>query len=398
MPPRHLPLLLASFFACFSLLRSSAASSAPLRAVPEFEIDLDLAPGERFVEVVRHFNSSIHAFYGHYLNHIGGRLIKATLKDFATKRGKEEEELQSEIEGIAKLADVDTYLVQAVHLLYPLQTLMVPLVNFTLPWSGPACTGILAVNKEDGMTYHARNLDFGPAKYMQRLVYTGIFKRAGAELFRSQMIAAYSLPLTAMRKGSNGFTLETNTRYVDHAAGDKEMLRHLFHEKRPLNGWVTRKVLETATTYEAAVHALSTTPYVATQYHIIGGVRKGTILARNPDGLAYAMTLGETNYQCREDYIIITNFDFLWHDKREWFDPTGGKGIGHPRRVAAQRIMNGSSALTPEVLYNTITDFEVQAKDTIFQAIMNVETGLWNVSLPACAECGGSEFAATLIV
>jgi len=113
----------------------------------------------------------------------------------------------------------------------------------------------------------------------------------------------------------------------------------------------------------------------------VSGVKKGTILARNPDGVAKALVLGQSNFECRDDYIIITNFDFFYYDIREWFDPTGGK-IGRPRRIVAQRILNATQVLTPEVLFDVINTVGVIATDTIFQAIINVEKGLWNVSLP----------------
>jgi len=83
----------------------------------------------------------------------------------------------------------------------------------------------------------------------------------------------------------------------------------------------------------------------------------------------------------------MTNFDFFWKDVREYFDPTGTKpgGIFHPRRVLAQNILNATldagNALTPEVLFSTINAPGVLA-DTIFQAVINVEKGIWNVSQP----------------
>jgi len=371
------------------------SSHGPVQLVPEFDIHLDARPEDRFDEVIQHFNSSIQEFYHHYLS---SDIVKAGLQRLSARRGPEVVELQGEISAFSKLTGLPRYGFHSMQMLYELNTLMVPIENFTWPWKGLACTGILAINKQNGMVYHARNLDFSPAEYMQRLVYTGIFKKSGKELFRAQMLAGYSLPATGMKMGSNGFSLELNTRFPDHKHGDEELLKNLFTEKRPLNGWVVRKVLETAADYEAAVEALSTTPYCTTEYHIIGGVRKGTILARNPDGLAYQMTLGKANYQCPEDYIIITNFDYFFHDDREWFDPTGGKGAGHPRRIAAQKILNSTKTLTPEALYATISDFEVQAKDTIFQAIMNVEIGLWNTSLPACTKCGDSKLSQTMFV
>lgn len=180
---------------------------------------------------------------------------------------------------------------------------------------------------------------------------------------------------------------------------------HNLKSGRPLNGWTLRKVCEEQPDYESAVSAISTTPYVSTEYAIISGVRKGTILAKDPDSVAHVQTLGQPNFHERDDYIIITNFDFFFHDVgyplfalsslvvpvfvgadrswpqiREYFDPTGGQ-IGHPRRIAAQELLNASAVLTPEVLFETINHKGVIA-DTIFQAVMSVETGLWNVSQP----------------
>jgi hypothetical protein len=356
------------------------------KPVPQFDINLDEPPFFRFAEVMTHFNASVHDFYDKFLQSIPAHGV---LFGLSAKRGKENPELQEEIEGVAKLIKLPVYGLHALQFLYELQTLMVPIINFTAPWHGPGCTGILARNSADGMVYHARNLDFTPAHYMQNLVYTGIFKKANKEVFRAQMIAGYQFPPTGMKKGPNGFTIEQNTRYLDHEGGNTEFLKRLLDEKVEFAGWTRRKVFENAADYEAAVETLATTPYISTEYNIVGGVRKGTILARNPTGLAYKMVLGESNYQCRDDYIIITNFDYVYHDIREWFDPTeaSGKGMFHPRRIAAQKLLNSSAVLTPEVLTTVINDVDVAAKETIFNGIMNVETGLWNMTLPACVSC-----------
>mmetsp|Transcript_63609 Transcript_63609/g.138465 ORF Transcript_63609/g.138465 Transcript_63609/m.138465 type:complete len:400 (-) Transcript_63609:211-1410(-) len=380
---------------CLSLAALTLSASATdddawakSQPVQEFEVDLDKSPEDRFTEVATHFNSSIWklvAAFDHFP-------IRNVCREWTEKRGNETDELQREINGVAATTKVPTFFLNAVAMLYEVNTLMVPIHNITLPqlpipMSGPACTGIIANNKDDNSVYHARNLDFSPAEYLQDLVYTGIFKKGGEELFRAQMVAGYSFPLTALKKGADGFSYEINTRFLDHEGGNGEMWKNMFDEKRPLNGWTARKAIETSANYEDFVKAMSTTPLVATVYNVISGVKKGTILARNPDDVAYQMTLGKENYQCRDDYIIITNFDFFYHDIREWFDPTGGKGIGHPRRIAAQKLLNASSSLTPEVLMSTISEMEVMAKDTIFQAIINVEKGIWQVGKPACTDC-----------
>jgi len=252
------------------------------------------------------------------------------------------------------------------------------------------------MNKEDGMVYHGRDQDFSPAHTLQNLVYTGVFKKGGKELFKSQMIAAFTMPLTGMRAGANGFTFETNTRYFS-TNEEKNMLKNLLDEKRPFNNWSVRKAAEECEDYECFVERVSAAKYVAPMYNVISGVKKGTILAKGTDSVTHQLTLGEPNYECRDDYIIVTNFDFWDHDIKEWVDPTSEKGLGHPRRIAAQKLLNASSTLTPDVVFSVIDDDGVRAKDTIYQALMSVEANMFNVSLPACMKCGNSSDTSILV-
>ena len=155
---------------------------------------------------------------------------------------------------------------------------------------------------------------------MTHLVYTGIFQKGGVEVFRSQMVAGYTMLITGMRKGPNGFAIERNTRYPDHKEGNEEMFKNLL-DGRPLNGWTLRKVMENNADYEDAIAAISTSKYVSTEYAIVSGVKKGQIIARDPESVAHVQTLNQAggNFDERDDYIIITNFDFYFHDIREDF-------------------------------------------------------------------------------
>ena len=69
----------------------------------------------------------------------------------------------------------------------------------------------------------------------------------------------------------------------------------------------------------------------------------------------------------------------------EYLDPTGASPSRTGRRVAAQRILNASLnaglALTPELMNATISADGVLA-DTIFQAVADVEVGLWAIAQP----------------
>ena len=380
------------------------ASSKP---VLDYEINLDLSPEDRYLGLFNvpgnAFNATVWKFWDVYF--AGHQNLVDVLYGIVDKRGQENEEMQREINGLAAASKLPLQFVQGIQMLYEIQTLMVPIVNFTgpgvpafedypefwfpegyevladIPWRGPGCTGIIALNKADGTVNHARNLDFAPVDIMYNLVYNGIFTRGGIEVFRAQMIAGYVMPITGANfVGDDGYAIERNTRYADHVGGGHEMITNLL-SGRELNGWQLRTMLETETTFAGALEYLSTVPYASTEYAILSGVKKGSILARDPDGVAHVQTLGQENYHERADYIIMTNFDYYWHDVREWFDPTGGLGVFHPRRVEAQKELEKHLVLTPDVLFDTINNVGVFA-DTIFQAIINVEKKVWNVSQP----------------
>lgn len=382
-------------------------------AVPEFEIDLDLDPEDRFKHVYPHFAFALRDFVNFL--HAKNPVLASLAKKVSDRRGKEPDEMQREMAAWAKLVRVSEEEIHFVNMLYEFNTLMVPITNLTghihfLETADDSdllgsralgmghsehesfplrfgCTGIIATDDNDGTVYHARNLDFSFAKYLQRLTYTGIFKKNGTEIFRAQTIAAYSSILTGMRKGSNGFTVEVNTRFNGHLGWNKRMFKNLFRtksggNKADLSGWTKRKILENSDNYEDAVASFSSTPYVAPEYNIVAGVKKGVILARDPDGLAFQLPLDKTD----KKYIIMTNFDYPWHDIKENFDPSVVKG--RYRRKAAEKMLDQADVLSPELLFSVLNEDRVMAKDTIFQVIMNVELGLWNASLPACKSCG----------
>lgn len=395
------------------------APCAARHAVPEFKIDLDLPPESRFIALVPHFNTTVWSFYNKYF--ANDAVLRDALYALAdVRRPHEPAELMAEVEGLAAASKLPAKFVHGVQFLYEIQTLMVPIVNFTsspldlsasrdgnntmrdamrdppfprgweglarIPWRGPGCTGIVASDngRSDGVVYHARNLDFAPESLMKDLVYTAIFTRNGTELFRSQMVAGYMQVVTAMRRGKDGYVFERNTRYTDHVGGNLAMLGHLLGG-RTLNAWSVRKILETHADYDSAVAAIAAVPYVSTEYAIVSGVRKGVILAKDPDKVAHVQTLGQHNAGQRDDYILITNFDFFWKDVREYFDPTGWSfswpPVLTPRRVNAQVVLNASQRISPQLLFDAINTRGVIA-DTIFQGVFSVEMDLWNVSIP----------------
>merc|ERR1712032_1035161 len=125
------------FFSPFVIMRAivvcvclaTALGTGPRLPVPEFEVNLDLAPEERFTEVVQHFNSSLQNFIK-YL-HADNFIVKGLAKALVKRRGPENDELQAEVRGMAKLLNIPESELQAIQMLYELNTLMIPLVNLT---------------------------------------------------------------------------------------------------------------------------------------------------------------------------------------------------------------------------------------------------------------------------
>ena len=70
----------------------------------------------------------------------------------------------------------------------------------------------------------------------------------GLVWFVFQMIAGYTMVITPVRMGPDGYALERNTRFSSHEGGNAEMLDNLLFKKRELNGWQLRKIVESEST------------------------------------------------------------------------------------------------------------------------------------------------------
>jgi N-acylethanolamine-hydrolysing acid amidase len=372
--------------------------------VEEFEINLDSPPELRFLEVSQRFRDQFLKIHDAMMNNSGAQhMAQSTV----WLRGDEEPEQMAELRGISKATGVPDFYLQFINLNYPLQTLKGPFFSY-LHYQNPekplptetelakfmtspdllknihafGCTSILARDDEDGTVWHARNFDYGYSQFSQNLTYNAVFTKGGKEVYTAQLTFPQNLPLTAIRRGPNGYSWNLNTRYCDNIFDSMEVMKQVFQEKRNLSGWVARKILENTDNYEDAVKAFSETPYPNPEFNIISGVRKGTILARRPEGLAYKLDLDKNH-----SYVLVTNFDHVYNDPKEWLFDTRSEGVSG--RVRAETLLNASrSKIIPEYLLQVLNDNDVIANTTIYQALINVEHGYFNSTHPHCRNCG----------
>jgi len=368
--------------------------------VPEFEINLDIPPEDRFTEVSKKFQKSYIKFYKEQGSDAG---TLASMKHASHLRGDETAEFQSEIRGIAEFLGVPEYYVHAQQMGATFLALKGPFLKFmdtmgmVLPSgqekSGNSPTelldhfststygsaGILARAK-DGTVWHARNLGFAMPKVSQHMVYNALFTKGGKKLFKAQMAFPSVQVFTATRKGHNGYSYQVNTRYVSDQADSMSLMANLYQKKIPLAAWTARKVLENTDNYEDAVKLFSETPTPGPEYTVLSGVKKGTVLYRDPDSVAYKLDLDD-----KHPYIVVTNFDSAKGDEREWLQPTRTKGVSS--RVRAEKMLEKAKDITPELLQEVLNDKDVTTSNVIYQSLTNVEHGVYKSSLPHCANC-----------
>ena len=154
---------------------TSVAMEVTHRSIPTYHINLDLPPNQRYDDIIAKnptFNATVWEFYTKYF--ANDNILTDVLYGITNKRVPENDDA-GRIEGLAAASKLPIDFVKGIQPLYELQP-DGPHVNFSLhipgfenleaglkmPWRGPGCTGIIA-RCDDGIVYHARNLDFQPS-------------------------------------------------------------------------------------------------------------------------------------------------------------------------------------------------------------------------------------------
>merc|ERR1719253_30630 len=187
-----------------------------------------------------------------------------------------------------------------------------------------------------------------------------------------------------MRRGSDGYSFQANTRYLDSQDESMLLMNNLYLEKRAPSSWTARKTLESTDNYDDAVKLFSKTPYPNPEFNLISGVSKGTLIARDADKVVYKMDLDD-----KHPFLVMTNFDYVNNDKKEWLQPTRVKGVS--ARVRAQNLLSKSDSITPELLAEVLNDRDVLSNNVLYQSMVNLKHDSYESSLPACGNCADDD-------
>uniref|UniRef100_A0A671LJ48 Acid ceramidase n=1 Tax=Sinocyclocheilus anshuiensis TaxID=1608454 RepID=A0A671LJ48_9TELE len=237
------------------------------------------------------------------------------------------------------------------------------------------CTSIVAEDF-NGNIYHGRNLDFGLfmgwdrqnktwtlTEKLKPLVVNVNFQRDNKTVFKSTNFAGYVGMLTGIRPGE--FSLTTNERF-NLDGGYVGILEWIFGKRDGMwMGFLTRKVLENATSYEDAKGQLSLTKLLAPAYFILGGNRtgQGCVITRTRIN---TLDIWELYMKLGRWYVLETNYD-------HWEKPM----IFDDRRTPAMKCMNQTTQANISLasIYDVLSTKPVLNKLTTYTSLMEVSTG-----------------------
>uniref|UniRef100_A0A671N7M1 Acid ceramidase n=1 Tax=Sinocyclocheilus anshuiensis TaxID=1608454 RepID=A0A671N7M1_9TELE len=253
-----------------------------------------------------------------------------------------------------------------------------PLMVDTLPYPfNEEIRGIASVSGVPlGSLIHARNLDFGLfmgwdlknrswiiTEKLKPLVVNIDFRHNNQTVFKSTNFAGYVGMLTGIHPHS--FTLTMNERFsLD--GGYIGILEWILGKRDGMwMRFLTRSVLENATSYESAKALLSDTKLLAPAYFILGGNQPGQacIITRSRTHSINPLELDVKNGRW---YVLETNYD-------HWKEPL----FLDDRRTPAMKCMNQTTQadISIKTVYDVLSTKPVLNKLTTYTTLMEVSKG-----------------------
>jgi len=340
----------------------------PKSPLKKYTINLDLAPEERFKELVLDHKNYIHVVVAALRLLFSGNSAKQFLN--ATNPSDEH---RREMEGIASALGLKYEDALMANFFYELSECT---GSETMPeeWRSVvsrSCTGIVA-QSSDGTVYHARNMDYPTA--FAPLQYDGTFIKGGKVVFEGTSFAA-----TVGMGGScvvpGKWSAEINAR-DSNKASFKDALDHAS------KGWLgfpmlLRQGCEHGGDFEAGLKYLSETPMISAGYLTIAGAApgEGAILTRNATGTdTDILRLKDGRPADKPWYLIQTNYDHWTQAPAR--DDRRDNGIKSMEAV-------GSSKVSLDTLWDVMS---TTGEGTGTRGVYNGETISTQMVIPATGE------------
>lgn len=307
-----------------------------------FVIDLDLAPADRWKEVMESRLETFHTTMDWIVDHsippnMLSKFITALnlVQDFWPKP-----EYRAEITGIARATGRDPGLILLLNLVYELSA---------------GCTSIVAQHS-DGSVWHGRNLDFDIPR-LQDLVVDVHFTQGKDLVYQGTTYAGYIGVLTGVKP--NAFSLSQDQRETGDPIWENLLEFLVTKGKAAAYPFLYRDLFKWADTYDEALEVIVNTPTIAPAYAILAGTQpgEGAVVSRDRDTAVDVWTLSDDRW-----FLVETNDD-------HWKPPNDD------RREAANHSMSKYTpqSIGADALWDVMTQHPTLNELTTYTAVMNAD-------------------------
>eukprot|EP01084_Bolivina_argentea_P202455 345915_1 len=333
------------FLAFICLLVGSVFSETTI-AAPDFTINMDEPSNVRLKSMCDAYKEITQDIYQHFLIIFPELFVddmEAIMLHWYNKNKREP--YTSEIAYMANCTNIPLGAIVTINLFYDLTVF---------------CTSIVAED-ENGIIFHARNLDYGFLPLVRNITYNAHFTdNTGKILYSTTMWFGYAGVSTGVRP--NGFSISMDER---RDQGDPiDNIKAIRDDWYPPS-WLIRDLIANnyrdgqVNNYKDALNALINTQIMAPVYFIIGGLKypDGAVVTRNE---TYSFNLWSLETSYLGWYNVETNYD--------WWVPPPKRD---DRRDPAIKNMNamGQANLTAMGLYNVLSQTPVLDDGTIYTTI-----------------------------
>ncbi|XP_066429504.1 acid ceramidase [Eleutherodactylus coqui] len=343
---------------------------------PWYTVNLDQPPSERWKKIISDKKQPLMAMIQQIKDLVKSIFHSEKLIDLVDTKlpalvGKLPPPFDEEIKGIAEASGQPLGEILLFNIFYELFTV---------------CTSVVAEDMS-GKLFHARNLDFGLflgwdvknnswtiTEMLRPLVVNVEFRRNNKTVFVSTSFAGYVGMLTGMKPGI--LTLTMNERFSLDGGYIGVLEWILGVRQGAWMSFLTRSVLENATSYEEAKTLLSKTVMLAPAYFILGGNQSGEacVITRSRQS---CLDIWELDLQKGQWYVLETNYD-------HWKPPLPIDD----RRRAAMKCMNRTTQknISIATIYDMLSTKPVLNKLTTYTTVMSVSDSKLEAYLRDCPD------------
>jgi len=320
--------------------------------IPQYTINLDLPPVQRWTEICS--NSSYQLIAQYLVNTVKSLLPDGGVVLSEVGRGLNDyyfpADYAAEVRGCADVIGVDYGWVALLQIGYEVSD---------------ACTSIVA-QTEDGKIYHARNMDFwdgmGFTDSLKDIAVEITWTKGGKPVFTSITFAGYIGVLSGFK--NKAFSATVDTRFYPDGLWELfyEVIAAIEEKNASLVGFLSRRTFENENDFESAVKNLSNDELISDVYYIVAGVSagQGVVISRNRENATDVWRLDAPTRW----YEVETNYDH-W-EPPPWFD-----NRIDPANNAMEAL--GRPALSLDGLYNVLS----------VKPVLNIQTTYTILSCPA---------------